>query len=468
MNKIVVLLICGLLLVNCGKSTEKFFGCWQGAINAIQKIPIKICFERNENKISGIIDIPMQNAKGLKLSNISFGDDTCHFDLIVSPQNIAKFSGKMIKTEDGTYKIAGDFFQLGIKGTFELEPYTEPKTETQTYEAYYEEEVEILNGGIKLAGTFTRPKQMGRYPTLIFVTGSGKQDRDEEVFGFKIFKHLSDSLVKYGFATLRTDDRGIGGSTDLIEKTTTTFDVADDILAIQRFLKDRNDVDTNNIGILGHSEGAISALIAVSKNSKFKFAVCMAGPVIRGDSLIIEQLRLMLKNENVPEELAREVISQQNEIFDIVRKNQGWERAKEILMNQAKKQLEQLPEDTRRQISNTLIERNIQLQLESLKSDWFRTFIDLKPIEFLEKTNCPVLFIFAERDQQVPAEINTNQLNNLLKKKKNISVFTVAEANHLFQPCKTGSTSEYGSLPNEFVKDFIPKLRSWLSKVVNN
>ena len=75
------------------------------------------------------------------------------------------------------------------------------------------EEVVFSNGEIVLAGELTQPEGDGPHPAVVLISGSGAQDRDSNVFGFRMFAALADHLADSGVASLRFDDRGVGGST---------------------------------------------------------------------------------------------------------------------------------------------------------------------------------------------------------------------------------------------------------------
>jgi len=458
-----------LISANLLASEKNFLGCWIGKIDILhQVLAIKICFDVDSSKkLTGKIDIPQQNLYGLKLSNVNCSKDSISFDLIANIMNVAKFSGRI--SNPGTEKaiIAGSYRQMGMVGTFELEPFIEESEDTSQVIPIYEEEVTIRNGEIQLAGTFSRLTEQKRYPVVIFITGSGKQDRDENIFGFKIFKVISDKLVKNGYATLRLDDRGVGGSTEIPGISETIFDFASDIEAAIMFLKEREDVDTTAIGLLGHSEGAIVAFVIASKHKDIAFLISMAGPTLRGDSLIIEQIRLQMVEQNAPDSLIQETLSQQREIYNIIRNNGDFERARQILYQQAKKQLEYFPEEISSQITKTMIERNIQLQLESIRSDWFRTFIDTDPLVYIEKVQCPILFLFGELDTQVPAKLNSERIKHLRKNPK-VKIKIVPKANHLFQKAKTGYPYEYAILPKKFTQGFFESIEIWLKSILKH
>ncbi len=441
-------------------------GCWIGKIDVVQQIlAIKICFNLDSNQnLIGKIDIPQQNAYQLGLSNIQSYKDSIYFDLIINVVNVAKFAGKIFYPFTDTSKIIGTFRQMSFVGNFDLEKYFYEDSENEEEFKGFQEDVEVFNQDIKLSGTFERPQEAKKCPVVILITGSGPQNRDEEIFGFKVFKDLSQQLLKLGFATLRMDDRGVGGSTTSVGKSSTTFDFASDVEQMINYLKTRADVDTNKIGLLGHSEGAIVSFIVASKRKDVKFIISVAGPMIRGDSIILEQIRLQMQQQNAPDSLIIETLSDQMEIYHIIRKSKDYERAKEILLKQAKKQMEFYPEEMTTQITTRFIERNIQNQLEKMRSDWFTTFIDIDPLEFLREIDCPVLLIFGEKDQQVPPKINISRLSRNIKK-KNITIKTIPSANHLFQKCKTGQIFEYAILPKKFAPGFIETISDWLKTV---
>ena len=131
---------------------------------------------------------------------------------------------------------------------------------------YAEEEVVYENkeAGVKLAGTLTLPQSEGQFPAVMLITGSGPQNRDEEIFGHRPFLVLSDYLTRKGIAVLRVDDRGVGGSTGNSSQVTTE-DFAGDVLAGIEYLKSRKEIDPTRIGLIGHSEGGIIApIVAVA------------------------------------------------------------------------------------------------------------------------------------------------------------------------------------------------------------
>ena len=141
-----------------------------------------------------------------------------------------------------------------------------------------------------MAGTLTFPKDIKNPPVAILITGTGAQNRDEEIFNHRPFLVLSDYLTRNGIAVLRYDDRGVGESEGTL-KDTTTEDLATDVEAAIRYLKTRTDISPQKIGLIGHSEGGLIAPIVASKDKSIAFIVSLAGTAADGLTLLLSQER---------------------------------------------------------------------------------------------------------------------------------------------------------------------------------
>jgi hypothetical protein len=67
---------------------------------------------------------------------------------------------------------------------------------------------ENRDDSLTLAGTLTLPQNESVFPAVVLISGSGPQNRDEELFGHKPFLVIADYLTRNGIAVLRYDDRG--------------------------------------------------------------------------------------------------------------------------------------------------------------------------------------------------------------------------------------------------------------------
>jgi len=436
-----------------------------------QKLEIIVHFDTLEQELQGSIDIPMQGAKGLKLKNILYDHPKISFEL-ETPQAVAKFEGVVEEDE-----IKGDFEQWGVKGTFSLikskeqEKTKQEELRTKELLPYDEEEITFNNGEIKFSGSLLLPKKKGKHPAVIMITGSGPQNRYEELFGWKIFQDIASHFTQRGIAVLLYDDRGVGGSSGNVSEATTE-DFATDALAALRYLQTRTEIKPQKIGLCGHSEGGIVAPLAASKSEEVAFIICISGTGHSGLEVLLKQSELIARAENIPEEKIRENLNQIRTIVSMIKEEKDPETIKEDLKKIAQTQISSLPEEQKKEIKDmeTFTKNVMEGIYRQYSSRWFKFFLEYDPLPVMEKVKCPVLLLFGELDLQVPAEWNKEAMVSALKKggNKNFKVKIFPKANHLYQEAVTGSPSEYTKLPKEFVPGFLEFMSDWILEQVED
>ena len=329
----------------------------------------------------------------------------------------------------------------------------------------HSEEVTFQSGDIVKAGTLTMPKKPGRHPAVVMLTGSGPMNRDQELFGWKMFRDIADHFTRHGLAVLRSDDRGVGGSTGSTFESTTT-DFANDALAAVRYLQSRSDINGRQIGLCGHSEGGAVGPLAASQSRDVAFVVAMAGFSAPGLDIALKQLDLNARAMGVPEKKNRARLDNIQTAIKMIR--QGRDKAAVIpfVREIAAFDIEFMPEPQRKRIKDldAFLKKKTNSLYDQYTSPWFRFFIRYNPAPALEKMTCPLLAIFGGRDVQVPAELNEKALlHSLLKgKHQDFTVKVFPRANHVFQKANTGSESEYPELPKQFVPGFLDYMTAWI------
>jgi hypothetical protein len=183
------------------------------------------------------LDSPDQGAMGIPTESTMINGDSI---LIKIPVVQGFYSGKIFYDEmkiDGKWSQGGMSLDLTVKKVEKLEGRNRPQEPKEPF-PYNSEEVLFENevDGVVLAGTLTFPKEGNNFPAVVMISGSGGQDRNEELLGHKPFLVISDYLTQNGIAVLRFDDRGIAQSTGDHSKATSE-DFAKDVLAAVEFLK---------------------------------------------------------------------------------------------------------------------------------------------------------------------------------------------------------------------------------------
>ena len=308
-----------------------------------------------------------------------------------------------------------------------------------------------------------KPNSTQQFPALIFISGSGPQNRNEELLGHKPFLVLADYFTRKGFAVLRYDDRGVGKSTGDFSQATTA-DFASDVESAVKFLQHHFVVNPTKIGLMGHSEGGVIApMVAANPSNSVAFIVLLAGTGIKGDSLLLLQQALIAQAEGMNLTLLKENQQLNRELFQMVNLYED----EKILNAAVDAYFEQHPLNTELLAETGQTSTEFQQALRNqLLNPWMRYFLRLDPQIALKKVTCPVLAINGSKDLQVPAAQNIPAIKTAIESNgnKQVSVEMLPNLNHLFQTCTTGSLSEYATIEETFSPVALKVIEKWLKK----
>ena len=339
-----------------------------------------------------------------------------------------------------------------------------PLAQAPSVAPYQDEDVTFTNGDVTLAGTLTVPTSGKSRAAVILLTGSGAQNRDEELFGFRPFRVIADHLGKAGVAVLRYDDRGVGGSTGTIAGSTTR-DFARDAIAGIRLLKTRLGASTP-VGLLGHSEGAVAAAIAASETRDVAFVVWMAGSGERGDAVLRRQAEDLSKAAGGSDATIARILVAHRALTDAIEAGADRPSIVSALRVLVRAQLEVASAAERQAITDVeaFVNKMAEANAAPMLSPWFRAFVALDPAEALSMMTCPVLVLFGERDMQVPPAAHRPPVEAALIAAKNpdVTIKLYPEANHLFIKSVTGNPSEYPTLDKTFVPGLLDDVAAWI------
>ncbi len=443
-------------------SANAVIGSWMGKINA-GAIDLRVVFNLSvigADSLVATLDSPDQGAKNIRLGPVTLKDGTIK---ISAGALMAEYNGTFMNdtTIDGTWKQAGRStgLKLGkLKEKFEVRRPQEPSAPYP----YTSEDIAIRNdkAGITLAGTLTVPDGSGPFPGVVLISGSGPQNRNEELLGHKPFLVLADHLARNGIAVLRYDDRGVGKSEGNYAAATSA-DLATDAEAAFLRLKDDKRIKSGFIGFAGHSEGGLIAPLAVSAGTPAAFIVSLAGPGLRGDLIIERQAADIGRLSGTEESKIRESATVNRKLFEILRKEKDNKAASEKMLAWYKEYLATYDADEAEK-KESLATGSASLAPESLT--WMRYFVSTDPALFWKKVSCPVLALNGEKDLQVAADENLEAIGKALKKggNKNFTAVKLKDLNHLFQHSKTGLPKEYGEIEETFSPEALKLISDWI------
>ena len=410
MKRIEGLLMAGVMALSVTQSFgQQISGPWTGQLDlGAQKLTIVLHFDKDASgKDVCTMDSPDQSAKGIPATLNFISADSVN---IAVPSIGMTYAGKLNEGE-----LKGSFSQMGMNLPLDMKPgevkHNRPQHPVEPY-PYQTKEIAFQNEAANawFAGTLVYPegyKEGDKVPVLIMVTGSGAENRDEEVFDHKPFLVIADYLARHGVASLRFDDRGVGKSTGSMEGATTK-DFAEDALAGIEMLRGLKQF--SKVGVLGHSEGGSVAFMLGAKQ-KVDFIISMAGVGAKGDTALTAQANRTYELMGVPMQV-----------------NVAQYRA----------------------------------QVAQLNSPWLNYFLDYDPIPDIQGTRCPVLAINGDKDVQVVSSLNLKGIEKALPKNKKNLVKEYPSLNHLFQHCTTGLPTEYAGIEETISEEVLGDIATWI------
>ena len=395
-------------------TAPSLIGAWSGKLKlGAASLTLVFHFEQADGYMICSLDSPDQGAKGIGAYKHFLSEDSVSLSITAIGADFQAY-----RKGD---KLLGTFSQRGMNFPLTLTKgdYTPKRTQTPSFPLpYITEEVSFTNTSDQttLVGTLTYPSGYNHeknVPIVLMVTGSGLQNRDEEIFDHKPFFVIADHFARHGIATLRYDDRGCGASStgSLPINKATTPDFMRDAEAGIQYLHHLNKFGA--IGVLGHSEGGNIAFM-LGSHEWVDFIVSMAGVGVKGDTALTAQANCIMHLQG-----------------------------------------------QKTSISTHQYRQNIQ----ALGNAWTSWFIDHDPSTDLAAINCPTLAINGDKDCQVIADLNLNGIKRVLPQNQLSLIKKYPSLNHLFQHCQTGLPDEYNRIEETISIEVLKDMTEWINKV---
>ena len=444
---IISILSCFLLGgIGLSAQAQNLDGSWEGKIMINPEMGLRLVINitgstGNETIIT--MDSPDQGAYGIPMQIEYISSDSLN---VAVPQLMLKYKGKL-KGDS----IKGDFSQGPLNLPLNLKAKAtsfRPQTPQPPF-PYIIEEVIFQSAlyNAELYGTLTMPNDnISQTPVVLLVSGSGTQNRDEEIFDHKPFAVIADYLARNGIASLRYDDRGFDKSIGL-EPNPTTYENSMDALGGIKFLKEKG---FHKIGIIGHSEGGLIADKIANGSNLIDFIVEIGGPAVSGDSILIFQNEFLLKDGGMPEEYVamyidamKGMLESQKEINPI-----AFDENRYAIFS---------PENSSNPVLAPLA-RNLKDNFSNL-APWLKYFINYDPIPDIKNISVPILMLYGGNDTQVPPSLNVPVLNENIP---GINIKVYPELNHLMQHSKTGKITEYAEIEETISQEVLNDITEFI------
>ena len=437
---------------------------WQGSL-AVGGIKLRLVLhivKGAEGRYTGALDSPDQAAKGIPLTVTTYDKQVLKVEI---PSIGGSFEGRLDKSGQeavGAWKQGGGELPLTLTKGGKAVEIRRPQTPKAPFPYDAEDVVFDSKPGVRLAGTLTLPKnRTAPVPTVLLISGSGPNNRDEDILSHKLFLVLADYLTRRGIGVLRYDKRGIGKSTGSYAQATSA-DFANDAEEGVAYLKTRKEVDGSKIGLVGHSEGGLIAPLVASRNRNVAFIVLMAGPGLNGEEILYRQSALIAKAAGGQDDAIAANRLTQEKIFAIAKAEKDPIVAKQKMKALIDTFWIGLTEEQRATIKS---KDSLYAQANAVVSPWMHYFLTYDPLPALQKVTCPVLALNGSKDLQVPSTEDLKRIEAALKTGGNTD-YTITELpglNHLFQTCTTGAPSEYGDIEETLAPIALQTMGDWIA-----
>jgi hypothetical protein len=404
-------------------------GSWQGTLDAAgQRLRLLVTVTKSEAGVySGKLNSLDQGAT-IAIDTFTLDGNAVRWE-IKSPAIV--FAG--ILNGDGT-ELTGTFTQGGQQFPLTLKrsepaaatpPKPRPDYSAPADAPYIAEEVVVMTpAGHTLAGTLTLPKSASRtqpVSAIVTVTGSGPQDRDENIGlpGFRPFRQIADSLSRRAIAVLRMDDRGTGASGGTF-KGSTSADFAEDVRAGLAYLRTRPEIRADRLGVLGHSEGALIAPMVADKEPTLRAIVLLAGIAQPGRIALDFQLKNMIEHNT------------------------------KLTPEMRDSQIAEIP---------------TRIDAMMAADPWMKFFLTYDPAPTMRRVKTPVLILTGSRDQQaVPAQVALQEAAFKDGGNTDVTARVLPDLNHLFVQDTDGFPGNYATLPPPLMMraDALEMIGDWL------
>jgi pimeloyl-ACP methyl ester carboxylesterase len=449
---------------------NRLLGYWNGDLEMNGAVVLRVGLEFAPapcGQVYATMDSPDQGANDLPFTALSLSSDSLRFAMAYLDGTFAGVLSADSARITGKWAQAGSSLDLkvarGDSAVVRRPQEPAPPFPYDTVPVTYENR----EGGVTLAGTLTVPRGEGPFPALLMITGSGAQNRNETIMGHKPFLVLADHLTRAGIATLRVDDRGVGGSTGNT-MTATIADNAADALAGVAFLKSRPKIDPRRIGLLGHSEGGWVAPLAATQSKDIAFLVLLAGPAVTGEEIRFAQdsVIALLSGGSLEDVAASRVMSQA--MYDALKAEPDDSLALDRMIAAAEGTYDRLTPAQRARVDSAVAGMDLRQAFRPMATPWYRYLLTYDPRPVLAQVTVPVLALYGEKDVQVPPGQNVPPMEAAFRSAGNrrATVRVFPGLNHLLQHAESGLPAEYGRIEETMAPDVLAAIADWIGSTV--
>lgn len=281
-------------------------------------------------------------------------------------------------------------------------------------EKWEESSIKVGYNEKKLNGLLTLPKGIEKPPVAILLQGSGPNNMDS-IIGTGLnrpFADIAHGLAEKGIASIRYDKRSYAYPNDVFDVETEYLKDAKEAV---RLVKEDERVDSNRIYLIGHSQGGLVGPKIAQDNPEIKGFVSMAGPLRRLEDIVLTQIKLRLKQENLSDERKKEELDNTKAGVEKIKKLNSADKTEVIL---------------------------------GYPASYWNSLNKIDGVSIVKNLNIPMFIMQGTTDFHVLEKVDYKLWQETLAGKDNVSFKLYPGLSHLFMP--GGSADKFdGSIYNK-------------------
>lgn len=312
----------------------------------------------------------------------------------------------------------------------------------------HEEQVQFRNGNVTLHGSLLLPASSGRHPALVIFHGSGPEGRNTT---------MASWFASQGVAALTYDKRGVGESTGDFRQVA-FMDLCGDGLAGIDLLEKRADIQSNQVGVWGMSQGGWLGPLVASRSKQVSFVIAVSGPgVTPGEQMIFLYGRQLQANGFTGAKV-EEASALRRQIWKFLATGEGYQSAKAALDSARSKPWYASLAEQHDGLFALPASKILQYPPQRSRL-WFTAEMNYDPTLALRRLTVPALFLFGGKDDMVPVGRSVDIIRT-----------TLTESGHPDFTIRVFPGADHGiyvALPDgtmQLAPGYLDAMRDWLHK----
>lgn len=280
-----------------------------------------------------------------------------------------------------------------------------------------------------LGATLTLPEGDGDVPGVVFVHGSGPNDRDETVGPTKLFKDLAWGLASRGIASLRYDKRTAACDVDLADATIDDVVTDDALTAVER-LRGLDRVPGDDVVLVGHSIGATLAPRIAARDGTLAGVIMLAALARPVTDALLQQNRYLVERDGTVTEAEQQQLDEVERLVERIRTGD-------------------IPDD----------------EVLFLGGDeYWQTLQEYDPVATAQALSLPRLVMQGERDYQVTVEADFSRWQEALGDQPSVRFQRYEQLNHLFMAGEGQPGPEEYFQPNNASQQVVEDIATFVAE----